>query len=342
MNKEIVLKKSKEAIRVLAFVLVFFVVLEGLSLTLFSPRQAKGFKNRLQDAYSFMDEQKDTIQIAGFGNSDLYSAFSPLDLWKSFGYTGTVCASPRQTIQESRAFAQKVFENQSPKVVIIETDMFYDEKPKSDKDLKRKNGLKFVFDRMNPDFFERDVENIFSVFKFHSKWKTQNEKNAVPVAKTHGYRYNNMVYDIKPIDYMKKTDAEEPISDINIQQMDKFIELCKKNNAQILFVEMPAVASWNYERHNAVKKYADSRGIAFLDINLLYDEVGISMTNCFRDMGNHLNYYSARAVTQYIGKFIKENYDIKPMNSPEVNTAWQENYEKFIKETVEQDKIEEV
>ena len=77
MNKEIVLKKSKEAIRVLAFVLVFFVVLEGLSLTLFSPRQAKGFKNRLQDAYSFMDEQKDTIQIAGFGNSDLYSAFSP-------------------------------------------------------------------------------------------------------------------------------------------------------------------------------------------------------------------------------------------------------------------------
>ena len=86
----------------------------------------------------------------------------------------------------------------------------------------------------------------------------------------------------------------------NIQQMDKFIELCKKNNAQVLFVEMPAVASWNYERHNAVQKYADSRGIAFLDINLLYDEVGISMTNCFRDMGNHLNYYSARAVTQYM------------------------------------------
>ena len=79
----------------------------------------------------------------------------------------------------------------------------------------------------------------------------------------------------------------------------------------MLFLELPSISSWTYARHNAVQNLSDELGVEFLDLNLLYDEVGIDMRNCFRDGGNHLNYFGAGAVTDYVGKYIGENYGIE-------------------------------
>lgn len=332
MNKRKIKSKSKEIFRVLAFVLAFFVVLEALSLALFSPRQASGFKNRLQDAYSFMDESENTLQIVGFGNSDLYSGFVPPELWNEYGYTSTICASPNQSVNESIEFARLVFEKQSPELVIIETDMLYDEKPYSDSDIKKKGRIKLFLDRVKPEFFERDVEDIFSVFKFHNRWKLKSSNPSHDTLKTHGYRFSNKICTLNAKDYMVKTDEYEPIHAEKLYQLDAFVTLCRENNAKVLLVEMPTMSSWNYERHNAVEQYAEKNGLAFLDMNLLYEQVGISMTNCFRDEGHHLNYYSARAVTKYIGNYISQNYEIKSVVSDETTEKWNDNYQKFLKQ----------
>lgn len=342
MNKRKLKFKLKEVFRVLAFVLVFFVLLEAFSLVLFSPRQASGFKNRLQDAYSFMDEGEYTLQIAGFGNSDLYSGFVPPELWNESGYTSTICSSVRQSVKDSKEFARLLFEKQSPELVIIETDMLYDEKPEADGNIKKKAGLKHFFDRMKPEFFERDVEGIFSVFKFHNRWKVKNSKVQQEVMKTYGYRFNNKVCTLNSKDYMVKTDNVEPISEETLFQLDELIALCRENNAEILLVEMPTMSSWNYERHNAVEQYAEKNSIVFLDMNLLYEQAGISMTNCFRDEGNHLNYYSAKAVTKYIGNYISQNYDIKSAVSEETAEKWNENYDRFSQKIKNEDGFDEV
>ena len=332
MNKRKIKSKSKEIFRVLAFVLAFFVVLEALSLALFSPRQASGFKNRLQDAYSFMDESENTLQIVGFGNSDLYSGFVPPELWNEYGYTSTICASPNQSVNESIEFARLVFEKHSPELVIIETDMLYDEKPYSDSDIKKKGGIKLFLDRVKPEFFERDVEDTFSVFKFHNRWKLKSSNPSHDTLKTHGYRFSNKICTLNAKDYMVKTDEYEPIDAEKLYQLDCIVTLCRENNAKVLLVEMPTMSSWNYERHNAVEQYARANGIAFLDMNLLYEQAGISMTNCFRDEGHHLNYYSASAVTKYIGNYISLNYEIKSAVSDETAEKWNDNYQKFLKQ----------
>lgn len=332
MNKRKIKSKSKEIFRVLAFVLAFFIVLEALSLAIFSPRQASGFKNRLQNAYSFMDENENTLQIAGFGNSDLYSGFVPLELWNEYGYTSTICASPNQSVNESIEFARLVFEKHSPELVIIETDMLYDEKPYSDSDIKKKGGIKLFLDRVKPDFFERHVEDIFSVFKFHNRWKLKSSNPSHDTLKTHGYRFSNKICTLNVKNYMVKTDEYEPIDAEKLYQLDAFVTLCRENNAKVLLVEMPTMSSWNYERHNAVEQYARANGIAFLDMNLLYEQAGISMTNCFRDEGHHLNYYSASAVTKYIGNYISQNYEIKSAVLDETAEKWNDNYQKFLKQ----------
>ena len=76
-----------DCIKIIAFVLAFFLVLEGLSLSVFSGRSAAKFSARLRDAYSFVDEPDNTIQIACIGNSNMYSGFVPFQLWNDYGYT---------------------------------------------------------------------------------------------------------------------------------------------------------------------------------------------------------------------------------------------------------------
>lgn len=83
-------------------------------------------KSKLKETYSIVSEKENTIQIVCVGNSDLYSGFSPLDLWNEYGFTSTICASAQQTVEESHYFVSKLLESQKPQFIIIETDMFYD------------------------------------------------------------------------------------------------------------------------------------------------------------------------------------------------------------------------
>ncbi len=326
-------KEFKDTLKVISFILVFFILLESISLLAFSNKSVTGFKNKLQDAYSFVNEPDNSIQIVGVGNSDLYSGFSPYDLWNNCGYTSTICASARQDIKESAYLLKKVLENQKPKLVIIETDMLYDNNPKKSNKSESSGNLADFINGLNPDYFDSDIKNIFSVFQFHNKWKLSNETNNISNKfSTHGYRFCNKIHKLKHIDYMIKSHDTESISIKNKTQMNKLITLCQKNNAEILFVEMPSLTSWNYARHNAVNEYAKEKGIDFLDFNLLYNDVGISVTNCFRDKGNHLNYQAAQIVTGYIGNYIIKNYSITKIKNEQISKRWNSNYKQFKRE----------
>ena len=331
MNKSLIKEKAIEITKVIVFVLVFVMIVQLFSVTVFSEDAATKFNNSKRDAYSFINEEPDSIQIVGVGNSDLYAGFSPLELWKNYKITSVLSASARQTLQESYNMLEKIFESQKPELVIIETDMFYDHNPEKDNVVEANYTSDAFFDKLEPDYFTREVENVFSVFKFHNYWKSGKKGSKQVPYNTHGYRYNNKKYKIKSTDYMKKTAKMEKLSAYNRDQMDKLIKLSKANDAKVLLLEMPSISSWNYERHNAVTKYAKERNVLFLDLNLCYNEIGIDMRTCFRDKGNHLNHEGAIAVTNYLGKIFEKNYAFKPNTKESVVESWNSSLKKFEK-----------
>ena len=331
MNKALIKEKALEITKAIAFILVFILLIEFSSVKIFTEEAATKYNNGKKDAYSFINEEQKSIQIVGVGNSDLYAGFSPLELWKNYRITSVVSASARQTLQESYNMLEMIFENQKPELVIIETDMFYDHNPEKDNVVESNNTSMEFFDKMHPDYFTREVENTFSVFKFHNYWKGgQSSKKNVPY-NTHGYRYNNKVYKIKKTEYMIKTSKMEKLSAFNKDQMDMLLDLCKSKNAKVLLLEMPSISSWNYERHNAVDDYAKSRNVPFLDLNLLYDDIGLDMRNCFRDKGNHINHNGALAVTNYLGRYFMKQYKLIPQTKESIIKSWNKSLEKFEK-----------
>lgn len=113
-------------VKTVSFVLVLIIILQSLSAGVFSKSRATTYKNRFNKVYSFLLEPENSLDIVGIGSSNLYSAFVPTTLWSNYGYTSCVISKPHQTTVESYGFLKEVLQTQKPKVLIIETDMLYE------------------------------------------------------------------------------------------------------------------------------------------------------------------------------------------------------------------------
>lgn len=324
-------KKVNNYLKILAFILVFVLLLEGLSFTVFSKKSASLYSNKLSDAYSFTEEPKNSIQIAGIGNSDLYSGFVPATLWEQFGYTSTIIASAHQTPLQSYEMMTELLKEQKPELFIIEVDMLYSSVPDKHSEIQSDKPLNSLFEFLSDDNFQDIIESHFSIFTFHDKWKKMNkkDKNHKKNNNSHGYKFNKKVKKIKVNDYMSESNSTEKISKMNTKYLDRMISLCRDNDIDVLLLELPSVNSWNYERHNAVQQLADSYNISFIDLNICPDDIGLDFSTDFRDKGNHLNYSGANKATEYLGTYISENYKIDDRRGDTAYNYWNESCEAF-------------
>lgn len=339
-------KNAKSALKAISLILVFVVLLQVLSSTVFSGESAVTYKNAYTKAYSFLNEPDHSIEVACIGNSDLYSAFVPMRLWNQYGYTSTVISKPHQTTLHSYTLMKEMLEKQSPKVMIIETDMFYEDAPKlkngneMSKIEQIKYKLKYVLSYFGKNQVEEAVCSRFRIFTFHDRWKKltlgdikDSLKKTTEVTIDHGYNFNDSVKPGKANDCMKKTDKTERISDESLIYIDKMVSLCAEKNIAVIFVQMPSLHSWNYSRHNTVQQLADDYGVEFIDFNLKLQEIDFNISSDYRDGGDHLNFYGATKTTHYLGDFINSKYSsvLTDRRNDENYSYWTESNDAFCK-----------
>ncbi|MBR3149561.1 MAG: hypothetical protein IKF64_05260 [Eubacterium sp.] len=321
----------KVSVKILSFALVFVLIVEILSLTTFSKKNAANYKTALNKAYAFLKEPDNTIDVLGIGNSDLYSSVVPAQLWSDYGYTCSLISSPRQTPQKSYKMLQTFYEKQKPSVVIIEIDMLYDDMVADRADIVNdENMLDFFFDRMSSDALDNYVYDIFPLFTFHDKWKKAGKGDDIP--DSHGYKYSSDLHRVKIGDYMKYTDKKEPIKLIHSEYLKEMVNYCKEQGSSVILMESPSITSWNYERHNAAQELADESGVEFIDLNLLPDEIGVDLNMAFRDKGNHLNYFSACEVTKLLGKYISTHFEMTDRRGDSSYKFYDDSIKRFYKQ----------
>lgn len=155
------------------------------------------------DPYAFVPEPENTVQIACVGNSDLYSGFVPPVLWGNQGYSATVYASARQSLTKSYALLERVFATQSPELVVLETDMLYDQNPQ-EREMPR-----VLARQTRAKHLGQDMRNLASVFRQTGAQVTPGDFPSIRC--THGYRYSTKVTRLAMPDYMADTGEREQI-----------------------------------------------------------------------------------------------------------------------------------
>lgn len=334
-------EKSKNAIginiiKLVSFGLVFVMLLEILSATVFSKSNATTFKNNFMNAYNYVNEVEDSIDIVALGNSNMYSALCPLKLWDEQGFTSTIIASPRQTAAITSTLLEDVLKTQSPKLVILEADMFYEGVELNENIVDESSSKKRlpVIPYITDDKITTDIQNRLTVFLLHDQWKNMiaNPANIGDDAMfNHGYFFNDEIKETSPNSNMDYTQQVELLPDEAVLYMNKIIDICSKENIKLMLINSPSLSTWTYARHNAVEQFAKENGISYLDFNTL-DDYKIEYDREFRDKGMHVNYYGSSKITAYVGRYIAEN-DQGLLEDKRENadfSAWNDDRDRFI------------
>lgn len=283
----------KRALCFLLFLAGLIGLLVGLSFVFAPKNNMSEFGMEEVSANGILGEKENTIDVLVLGDSESYSAITPMQIWKETGYTAYVCGTSGQPLSYSTIMLHRAFERQSPKIVILETNTIYREVSKSNARIAK-------------------LANYFSIFQYHDRWKDLSWHDFVGKTKFtwtdtyKGYRYDAAVAPCNPGDYMQQTEAVARIPPDNIQYVKKIHEFCQQNNAQLLLVSTPSSMNWNYARHNGIKVLAEEIGCQFIDLNLMNEQVQIDWTKDTRDKGDHVNHSGAVKVTHFLSQFLRE------------------------------------
>ena len=275
--------------------ILFFLPL-GLILAvlgpLFLPKDNTFAAGRLEtDPTVILSQAENTIDVLFLGDSEAYSGFVPLELWQNTGIASFVCASVDQKPYETEAFLKAALERQSPKVVVLETNVLYR-----------------VYSRV--DRIVPAAQQLFPVLRYHSRWKSLTLRDLQSPEYTGEYpdRGYHLLLSADPRKdlegYMAPTDAREALSGANLRSLRNISNLCREKNIRLILYSVPSPENWNMARHNTMEDLASELGILYLDGNL--ESRDIDWNRDTYDNGDHLNYYGAAKITRWLGDFLSD------------------------------------
>lgn len=284
--------------------------------------------------YTFQELPKDTVEVIVYGSSHAWRGLNVMALYEKYGIGAYNYGCNWQHINTTSLFLQDSLRTQSPKIAIIETYRVNDILTNTDV-----NGEIYYTRELGPSparteylkqCFGNNAERWLSYYMplcaYHDNWINLNEASF-------NYKgiYNDGLcsrmgfmdsHNITPVVIGDvNTFEQQGLSENAFSVLDKMVQVCRENNVDIIFYTAPWEGEYAY--YDAMEKYANENGCAYINFFEKMDEAGIDCNTDFCDPG-HLNGSGAVKVAEYLGEFIVDNYDVTDMRLEEGN-IWEQN-----------------
>ena len=307
------IKKQIKYIFGTAVFLAIAAVLLTLTTYVMRPTDKDFFRARVAGFYA---EDRDSLDVVGFGSSALYRYLNSPLLWKQQGITSYGIATAAQPVYVIPSLIDEVEKTQSPQLYIIETRRFTD----TDNEVIKENRLRQIADNMKVSWNRfKMVTELTEGFEDRLSYGLK------------GWSVNSRHKILSYLD-VKDITGEIPITEKSEKELREIIEKCKKENIQVLFVATPwQVTEEEQQKDNYIKRIVEEAGFRFLDGNYYAEEMGLEYNVDFYNP-KHTNAIGAAKFTTYLGNYIREHYDIKTDHSEEVAASWDKAAEKEEKE----------
>ena len=329
--------KNKCKMIVSVFIVVFLLFISICHLSNLFERKDSNVK--------FIDffEQKEDFDVLFFGTSHVADGIIPMTLWNDFGIVSYNVGSTGGRLPTAYWLLENVLEYTTPQLVVIDcftinsNDMIgsksswlhlsFDAFPLS------VTKIKAVFDLFGDNLFKKNGETtgfelLFNYSLYHSRWddltKTDFDSTTVSTkGATELFDVTNLdISDLEENNNKKMTQEPE-----GLKYLKKMIETCQERGIQVLLAYMPVLATkYEYIEINTVYDLADEYNLKY--VNLLEENI-IDYKVDFSDR-DHLNTSGATKVTEYLGNYIMENYDIVDRRQDDKYSEWNQDYEEYI------------
>jgi len=330
-------KKRRIGIRVALF--LFLVIVEFIVLTGIMTPHDLGTHTK-ETVLGIYEQPDNTVQIAFFGASNMLSAVSPMTFYDEYGYNGYNFASSVQPSFISYYLLKDFLRDQSQslKLVVMDPSVLLSNGEGAVKSSWAERVL--VNMRPSPTKFEALTEfskaydldlteQLLPLMKFHSRWDDLNADDFEFASDldnssyTHGtfIRYRANVESEKYKNRESKTNGEitdsRDFADDELRGMwnergklylDKFVDLCRENNIELMFIKTPRV-SWNDQEHDSLVLLSAEYDVPFLDLSTAsaMDEMDTTYSLDFVD-DKHPNIHGTEKISKYLGAYIQANY----------------------------------
>lgn len=327
-------KRVKTFMQAVTFLLVAALFFEGVSAMCRRSSWAPVVTPESgYDAYSKLNHLTGfPVDVVAFGASKSACSVVPLQLYEQYGISAYNISGSQQPMMASYLILEEYLRWETPKIVLLEAAEFF-ETPAEKWYRLSFDGLplseaKWTVIKQHSE--NKSSESLFSyvfdIYKYHSGWNNLKEYgfSASDPAKDrylhYGYRIKTKILDIpeKYKEFQGWVDGETDrvtYTDENYEYACMFLELCQKAGIEVILykdlVTELSTITWSLEKHNTIQDFADFYEVSFIDFNMndVFLSSGMDFSTDFAD-ANHLNPIGAKKVTQYLGKYLNENYDL--------------------------------
>lgn len=303
----------KNLFRTLIFGIVF-VVLLGRIYNVLSWKDTAG--DYISSLNSYYELEEDIVDVVFLGSSHCYCSVNHSILWDEHGISSFSLAISGQDLASTYHCLVESLKTQSPEVVMIEmygsvfqgyqdTGNLY----RNTLSLKPSKNAYNAVKSMVEEGTEWDYLLKWPIV--HTRYaelkKQDFQKNTIPyVGYTSDFETNSILEIVPYTGEPAETLWEE--SEYWIQKM---IDFAKESQTNICFFIAPYSAP-DYEqmRIKRAEQIAKANNIPFVNMIDISEDLGMDVENDFMDW-MHTNVYGAEKVTNYLGEYLKQNYELE-------------------------------
>lgn len=336
------MKRLNWPVRVIAFAIALAVCICTAANAV--QRKSSDFK------YAPFFEQKEDFDVLFMGTSHVINGIFPMELWNDYGIVSYNFGGHDNRIPVSYWALKNALDYTTPKLVVIDvlgagssekftrnTDYVHlslDAFPISTTKIK---GVYDLFDDPNVvnnsgiHPYDYKWEFIWDFGKYHSRWEELNENEITNKSVTREKGAESRIGVAVPNEYtlIPQNEALEDDNVTGLVYLRKMIEECQSRGIEVLLTHLPYPSGAEAQRAgNSVYAIAEEYGVNYINFVAMDNVVNYDV-DCY-DSGSHLNPSGARKVTDYLGKYIKSNYDIPDRRTDENYSRWFDDYRDYI------------
>lgn len=325
------MRKKGSIIRIILFMVIMLITVHTINNTMI-PKRSDG----IIPMKAYYDQPSNSVDVLVLGSSHAGMNLSAQTLWEEYGIASFMLWGSMQPFWNSYFDLVEALKTQSPKVIVLETTAAkYDFEFSDDaRQVTNLEGMHLSKNKMEaikvtspkerwgdmisllPLIHDRYDELTEIDFHYYSWNDLQNDKGSREIR----YSINNNVPQVNA----EEITEVKPLFEKEERYLRKIIELCREKNLDLVLFTTPDTfgISNSQPYYNRVAEIAEEYNVTYINCNLLEREILFDRMRDFVYNDSHLNTMGVRKVTRYLGKYLKENYELPDRRGQKGFESW--------------------
>ena len=288
------------------------------------------------------------------GDCEVYETYSPVTLWEEYGIPSWVRGSAQQTVWQSYYLLEEMLRYETPKVVVFNVlAMKYDTPESTGSDTRREAYNRMTLDAMkwsgskwraisaSMTAEERQGEGmltyLFPILRFHDRWRELGREDFGYLFHREAVSHNGYLMRTEVVAFqggLPEAPPRQPsFGENSWYYLNKMEALCRERGIQLVLVKAPnPMPVWWESWDDAVRDYAEEKGLLYLNAQVCQEEIGIDWSRDTYDGGYHLNVYGAEKTTRWLGGILAQRFGLPDRREePERAALWAERAARYEK-----------